>query len=227
VVGELAASLENESAPWAVPVAAGLNVTVNEAVSPSASVAGREIPESENSVLSTLAAAIVTEDPLALKVPFSVLLAPTTTFPKPRVAGSAESCPADVPVPESATLSVGLFAFEVTASVPLAEPALDGENVTEKVTLWLGFRLIGRFRPLVENAALLLVTAETVTAESPVFVSVSLRLALFPLCTLPNGKLGEDALRVDFPWGLDPPEGDPPHPVSATVPATARVARSK
>ena len=61
-VGELAASLENESVADAVPATAGLNTTLNDAVCPGARMAGREIPESANSLLSKFAAEIVSDD---------------------------------------------------------------------------------------------------------------------------------------------------------------------
>ena len=90
-VGELAASLENESVADAVPDAAGLKVTVNGVVCPAVRVAGREIPESANSLLSKLAAEMVSDDPVAVRVPFSELWAPTATLPKFRVGGETES----------------------------------------------------------------------------------------------------------------------------------------
>jgi len=86
-VGEFAASLEKESVAEAVPDVAGANVTVKDTVWPALRVAGREIPDSANSLLLMLAAEMVTNDPVALRVPFSDPFAPTTTLPKLRLAG--------------------------------------------------------------------------------------------------------------------------------------------
>ena len=52
---------------------------------------GREIPESANSLLLLLAAEMVTDDPVASRVPSSELLAPTTTLPKLRLAGETDN----------------------------------------------------------------------------------------------------------------------------------------
>lgn len=90
-VGEFAASLENESVAEAVPAVAGLNVIVKEVLWPAVRVVGREIPESANSPLLLLAAEIVTDDPVASRVPFSELVAPTTTLPKLKLAGEIDN----------------------------------------------------------------------------------------------------------------------------------------
>jgi hypothetical protein len=89
--GEFAASLENESVAEAVPDVAGLNVTVKEVVCPAVRVVGSEIPESANSLLLMLAAEMVTDDPVAPRVPFSEPFVPTTTLPKLRLAGETDS----------------------------------------------------------------------------------------------------------------------------------------
>lgn len=54
-------------------------------------VVGREIPESANSLLLMLAAEMVTDDPVAPRVPFSEPFAPTTTLPKLRLAGETDN----------------------------------------------------------------------------------------------------------------------------------------
>ncbi|HEX9110083.1 MAG TPA: hypothetical protein VF845_01295 [Terriglobales bacterium] len=89
--GEFAASLENESVAEAVPDVAGLNVTVKEVVYPAVRVVGREIAESANSLLLMFAAEMVTDEPVAPRVPFIEPLAPTTTLPKLRVGGDIDS----------------------------------------------------------------------------------------------------------------------------------------
>ena len=91
VVGEFPASLENESVAEAVPDCAGLNVTVKKVVCPALRVVGREIPESTNSLLLMPAPEMVTEEPLAPRVPSSDLFAPTTTLPKFRLVGETDN----------------------------------------------------------------------------------------------------------------------------------------
>jgi hypothetical protein len=90
-VGELEALLTNVRLALAVPVALGLKVTVKEADWPAAMVFGNVIPESANSLLLLVPEDTVTEAPVALRVPLSEALAPTTTSPKLRVAGETDS----------------------------------------------------------------------------------------------------------------------------------------
>jgi hypothetical protein len=99
------------------------------------SVPGSEIPENTNSLLFRLAEETVTEAPLAVRLPLSAELDPTVTLPKLRLVGDTANVPADVPVPESAMLSVELDAFDATDRLPLAAPALVGVKVAVNVTL--------------------------------------------------------------------------------------------
>ena len=82
-----------------------------------------------------LADVTFTGPPLAVTLPLSVDPLPTATLPKLRLVGDTVSCAADVPVPESATLSVAFDALETIARLPVAAPAAVGENVVVKVTL--------------------------------------------------------------------------------------------
>ena len=85
VVGEVAASLENESVADALPTVTGSKVTVKEVVWSAARVVGSENPESANSLLSRLIPEMVTDDPVACRVPSRELRVPTTTLPKLKV----------------------------------------------------------------------------------------------------------------------------------------------
>ena len=98
-------------------------------------VVGSEIPESTNSLLFRLAEETVTEAPLAVRLPLSGALDPTTTLPKLRLVGDTAKVPAAVPVPESGMVSVGFDAFDATERFALAAPALVGAKVAVKVTL--------------------------------------------------------------------------------------------
>ena len=86
-------------------------------------------------MLLRLAEEIVTEVPLAVRVPLSAELEPTTTLPKLRLVGDMANVPTAVPVPESAMVSVGFDAFDATDRFPLAVPAPVGAKVAVKVTL--------------------------------------------------------------------------------------------
>jgi hypothetical protein len=134
-VGEFEALLGNDSDADVAPLDCGVNVTVKGADWPAVRVAGREIPESTNSLLLRLAEETVTEAPLAVRLPLSDELDPTTTLPKLRLVGDTANVPAAVPVPESAMLSGELDAFEATDRFALAAPALLGAKVAVNVTL--------------------------------------------------------------------------------------------
>jgi hypothetical protein len=133
--GEFAALLENDKEAEVAPLAWGVKVTVKGEDWPAASVSGSETPESRNSLLFRLAEVIVTEAPLAFRLPLSEELDPTTTLPKLRLVGDTANWPAAVPVPERAILSGELDAFETTDRFALAAAAEVGVKVAVKVTL--------------------------------------------------------------------------------------------
>jgi hypothetical protein len=140
-----------------------------------------EKPDSTNSLLLRLAEVTVTDAPLAVRLPFSEELDPTTTLPKLRLVGDTAKVPAAVPVPESAILSGEFDAFETIDKLPLAAPALLGVNVAVKVTLWPDVRLTGKpLNPLIEKAAPVTFAAEMATVDPPVFVRVSDKFELLP-----------------------------------------------
>ena len=134
-VGELDALLENVKDAELAPLCCGVKVTVKGVDWPAVSVTGSEIPESTNSLLFRLAEETLTEAPLAVRVPLSTELDPTTTLPKLRLVGDTANWPTAVPVPESAMVSVELDAFDATDRFPLAAPAPGGAKVAVKVTL--------------------------------------------------------------------------------------------
>jgi len=92
-------------------------------------------------------------------------------------------------VPERAIFSGELDAFETIASVPLTAPAEVGAKVTVNVTVWVGFSVAGKVRPLTEYPAPVTLACVIVTADPPVLVSVSERLELLPVWTLPKARL--------------------------------------
>lgn len=152
VVVEGCALLVKVSVPLAAPVVRGPNVTVNEVLWPAGIVTGKERPPMLNTELLELAAVIVTLAPLAVKLPEALPLEPTTTLPRFRVVGFTVSCPtAALPVPESGIARLGLEAFDVTVTLPLALPAEAGVNVTVKVALWPDVSVKGVVMPLKLN----------------------------------------------------------------------------
>jgi hypothetical protein len=131
------------------PDVRGLKVTVNEVLWPAGIVAGSERPPRLNTELFELTAVTVTFAPLAVRVPDAVPLLPTTTLPRARVVGLTVSCPAAaVPVPDNGMVRVGLDAFEVMVTLPLALAADSGANLTLKVALWPAVRVTGTVIPL-------------------------------------------------------------------------------
>jgi hypothetical protein len=179
-VGAFEALLENVIVPDAVPLAAGVKVTVNEAVPPAAIVTGNVMPVTLNSGLSELTPATCTDDPVALNVPVFDALDPTVMFPKLWLAGDAANWPGAVPVPDSATVSDGFEASDITVRFPLTLPAAVGENTTEKVTLCPAARVVGKESPLIENAAALELALVMITPDPPLLVTVSDFVLLFP-----------------------------------------------
>ena len=78
----------------------------------------------------------ITLAPVALSVPDAVPLVPATTLPRDKVAGDTVSWPvAATPVPDNAMVRLGLLAFEVIVTLPLALAAEAGAKVTLKVAL--------------------------------------------------------------------------------------------
>lgn len=136
-----------------------------------------------------LAELMVTDAPLAVRLPFSAEFEPSTTLPKLKLVGETANCPAAVPVPESAILSGELDAFDTIDRLPLAAAEAVGVKVAVKVTLWFAVRLIGRLNPLMEKAAPVIFACVMVTVEPPVLVTVSDRLALLPTWTLPKASV--------------------------------------
>ena len=98
------------------------------------------------------------------------------------------------------TFSGELFAVDTTARVPLNDPAAVGANVTVNVTLSFGEIAAGKIGALTENSVALMLACEIVSADRPVFVTVSERLELLPFCTLPKESVEEDMDRKEPPF---------------------------
>ena len=83
------ALLMNDALATAVPLAWGVKVMVNDTLLPAARVRGRVSPITLNSEVLMLAFEIVMLEPLAVSEPLKLLLCPTVTLPKFKVAGLA------------------------------------------------------------------------------------------------------------------------------------------
>jgi hypothetical protein len=147
------------SVALAAPDTCGLKVTVKEALWPAGMVTGSERPPTLNTELFELAAVTVTFAPLAVRLPDAVPLVPTTTLPRPSVVGVTVSCPAaEVPVPDSGIVSVGLDAFEVMVRLPLAFAADCGVKLTLKLALCPVVSVTGAVIPVKLNPVPLMPT---------------------------------------------------------------------
>ena len=116
-------------------------------------------------------------------------LVPTPTVPKLILAGDAVSCPVavEVPVPVSATVTVGLFGSLLTILIlPVALPVVVGAKVT---TAWAdcpALIVAGVVMPLIENSEPVSVTMDTVRSAVPLFVSVRFDVAFKPSDRVPK-----------------------------------------
>lgn len=147
---------------------------------------------------------VTLEPPVLVRVSDSVELLPICTLPKLRLDGFAPSAPAVTPVPERGMLSVGFEPLLMIARLPLTLPADDGANTTLKVLLCPAVRVKGKLRPLTLNPAPVAVACEIVTLEPPELVTVSDRVELLPICTLP--KLRLEGFAVSDPAATPVPE---------------------
>ncbi len=149
------AVLTTEILPLALPVLAGVNTTLKDAVCPAARVNGRERPLTAKPAPLTLALETVTLPlPVLFRVAGWVLLPPTVTLPKLMLVGLTVSADVDAtPVPLSATETGVLLALLTIEIVPVELPAVVGANFTLKVVLWPAGSVSGRESPLMLKLA--------------------------------------------------------------------------
>jgi hypothetical protein len=185
--------------PVAGPAVVGENVTLNESDWPTAIVFGSESPLNPNSLPERVARLIVTfEVPVFDSVTPCVLLWLTCTFENVNVEGEIER-PACVAVPAKETISGEFEASLITVSAPEAGPAVVGANCTVTVLLWPTARDAEGLPPVTLKPAPVTVACETFTVAVPVFVIVTVWVALPPTATLPNVTLVEPAESTPLP----------------------------
>ena len=154
-------------------VPADAKATLNVTLWPAAKVNGGATPLTLNAAALELSCETVKDEPPELvSVSERVAVVPEGTLPKLRLAGLEARWPGVVPVPTSGRFREGLDAFDETVNPPLVVLADVGENATLKLTLWPGFKVAGRLRPLVLKLDVA-PAAEIVTLVPPEFVSVS------------------------------------------------------
>ena len=182
---------------------------VNGTLCPAGIVTGSDSPLIVNAELFVLAAVTVTLDPLAFKLPELVPVPPLTTLPMASVDGEMLSCPtAAVPVPVSVPVEVDGCALLVAVSVALADPTAVGLNVIVKGTLCPAAIVTGSDSPLIVNAELLILVAETVTL-APLADRLPEPVPVPPLTTLPMASVDGEMLSC--------PTAAVPVPVSVPV----------
>ena len=161
---------------------------------PAGIVTGSDSPLIVNAELFVLAAVTVTLAPLAFKLPDPVAVPPLTTLPRASVNGEILSCPtAAVPVPVSVPVEVDGWALLVTVSVALADPTAVGLNVIVKGTLCPAAIVTGSESPLIVNAELVILVAETVTL-APLADRLPEAVPLEPSTTLPTASVEGEML---------------------------------
>lgn len=147
---------------------------------------GKESPVTENSDPPTFAADTVTGPPLADMVPGWLFFVPTTTLPKFTPDGDRPICPPKLPVPDNATESVVLDAFELILSFPVNAPLVSGLKLTWNVALWPGLKVTGGLIPLKLKPVPLAIICEIVIALLAEFVRVSEEVLTVEVCTGPK-----------------------------------------
>jgi hypothetical protein len=183
--------------PLAAPLVVGANSTVNDVLWPAVNVKGRVSPLKLNPLPLAAPAEMVRFDPPELvSVSDKLELLPTWTLPKARLVGFAVNVPCVTPVPESGMLKLGFEPFEVMLTLPLAAPLVVGAKSTVNDVLWPAVNVKGRASPLKLNPVPLAEAAEMVRLDPPELVSVSDKLLLLPIWTLPNPRLVGFAVSV-------------------------------
>ena len=192
----------------AAPEDCGEKVTVKGTDCPTGTVSGIEMPLNVNSALVVVIEETVTEDLVALRIPFKEALDPAVTLPKFNVAGATVNCPIAVSLPDSAMFSRGLEAFEFTKRVPELVPEMLGANTTLKVRLCPAFRLTGSIKSLNVNALLDTEACDTVTLVFPLFVRVSVNVLDPPAVRLPKFRIAGEGAILPSPSARGIPEPD-------------------
>jgi hypothetical protein len=197
VAGDPAALLAIEIEPVALPAAAGVNVVLNDALAPAATVIGK-LPFTLKPLPAAVAEVIVNVAlPEFVSETVCVPVLPTFTLPKLTLDEPSVNCawPA-VPVPLKAIV-IGEFGRLVATEIePDAAPVVVGENFTPNVALCPAASVCGVVIPVMLNAEPETVAEATFTLAVPPFVSVTFTVLLLPVSWLPKFTLPGFAVRL-------------------------------
>jgi hypothetical protein len=195
-------------------------VTVKLVVFPAARAIGVVKPETLTPVPEIAILEIVALS-LPVFVTFTVCVAvlPTVTVPKAIEAGDTVSPAAVVPVPLRATNSGELGALLVIVIVPVSWLSTVGLKAAETLALWPALNETGSLGPEAVNPVPVTEIAETVNISVPLFVSVTVCVALWPTATVPK-LMALDDRAIALPGVL----GVVPLPVVPTQPEATKIA---
>jgi len=182
--------------PLAPTVDVGANCMLSVVDWFGAIVAGRERPLIPKPVPETVAAVITRfVFPLFVSVTFCVLVCPTITLLKFSEAGENET-PASTPVPLSAILKGESDALLAIVRAPAAAFMDVGANWSCTVALCPAANELDGLPPTTVKTPPEMFALDIVTAAVPVFVTLTLCVAVFPTATLPKLMLEADAVSV-------------------------------
>jgi hypothetical protein len=196
VAGDPAALLAIEIDPVWLPADDGVNVVLNEALAPAATVIGK-LPLTLKPVPAAVAELIVSVAlPEFVSETVWVPVLPTFTLPKLTLGVPSVNCawPA-VPVPLSA-IAIGEFGrLLATETEPVAAPVAVGENFTPNVVLCPAASVCAE-NPVTLNADPETVAELRFTLAVPPFVSVTFTVLELPVSWLPKFTLPGFAVRL-------------------------------
>lgn len=178
------------TSPFTAPADAGLNETVKVLLCPGVNVTGMVIPLTLNPAPLAVSEEIVELIPPTLvNVSDKVWVVDTGTLPKLRVVGFDTRVPGEVPVPVRGIVKVGFDASELTVTLPLLAPLDSGVKETLNVALCPAVNVTGAEIPLTLNPVPVTATCEIEMLVLPVFVTVSDKVLVCAICTLPKLRL--------------------------------------
>lgn len=135
--------------PPKFPAEVGVKFALKETAWLGPMVKGEEMPLMlKPAPLLEIAETVTSDAPVLPRVIGMVLVVFTLTLPKAALVGLEARVPGPTPVPPSGIVSVGLEAFEVMVSVPIAVPTVVGAKVTVKFVLLEALIVNGVVSPL-------------------------------------------------------------------------------
>ena len=88
------------------------------------------------------------DPPELVKMADNDCVPPTVVVPKAKLVGFAPRAPAVTAVPDNGMVRLGFEAFDVSVTLPIADPETVGANLTVKGALCPAFKLKGAVIPL-------------------------------------------------------------------------------